>query len=185
MRIDRTFRFRGTRDYLHSASLFDDILRTRGAAAKNIDMRFHHRTTQQVSYLDTPPSPDDVVVAEWRDSAGMLHVVERDEPIREREPYDEPALADMFGIDDRHVDIPGHIGSFTRIEAIIAGFKRLLHTCRDLPGGARYAFVRVRLQYCPEDAIRIRYARDIGEFFQGDISEGETRIGQIFFGVWQ
>lgn len=185
MKLDRTFRFRGTRDYLHSASLFDDILQIRGIDAKNIDMKFHHRTIRQVSYVDTQPASSNVVVAEWKDDAGTLYVIEREEPILEREPYDEPGLADRFDIEGRDVDIPAGIGPFTRIEAIIAGFKRLLHTCRDIPEGARYAFVRVRLQHCPQHAMRIRYTRDIGEFFQGDISEQGTRVGQIFFGVWQ
>lgn len=185
MRLDRTFRFRGTRDYLHSTSLFDDIVQIRGTDIRNIDMKFHHRTDRQVSYVDTPPSSDDIVVAEWKDSSGTLYVVERDTLIREREPYDEEILADRFDIDGRDVDIPAEIGAFTRIEALVAGFKRLLNTRRNLPTRSHYAFVRIRLQHYPEGTFRIRYARDIGEFFQGDISEGENRIGQIFFGVWQ
>ncbi len=185
MTLERTFRFRGRRDYLHSTSLFDDIRELRGTDAQNIDMRFHRRTAHQVSYTDTPPSADDTVVAEWSDDAGKLYVIERDDRIREHEPYDEAALADRLDTADRHVDIPARIEPFTRIEALIAGFKRLLQECREIPPGARYAFVRVRLQHCPQHAVRIRYVRDIGEFCQGDISEQGTRIGQIFFGVWQ
>ena len=32
--------------------------------------------------------------------------------------------------------------------------------------------------------MEIRYVRDIGAFFQGDISERGKPLGQIFFGVW-
>ena len=185
MKLERTFRLRGNREYLHSASLFDDILQIRGNGARNIDMKFHRRTAHQVRYIDTRPTSNDVVVADWKDEAGALYVIEREEPILDCEPYDEPALAGMFTIEGREVLIPKQIQPFTRIEAIIAGFKRLLHECREIPQGSQYAFVRVRLRHCPEDAIRIDYARNVGAFLQGDISEHGTGIGQIFFGVWQ
>jgi hypothetical protein len=185
MKLDRTFRLRGNREYLHSTSLFDDILKLRRETAKNIDMKFHRRTTHQVRYIDTRPTSNDVVVADWRDDAGALYVIEREEPILDREPYDEPALARMFTIEGREVRIPKQIQPFTRIEAIVAGFKRLLHECRDIPSGSQYAFVRVRLRHCPEDAICIDYARNVGAFPQGDISEHGAGMGQIFFGVWQ
>jgi hypothetical protein len=185
MKLDRTFRFRGNRNYLHSTSLFDDILKVRGEMARNIDMKFHHRTNHQVSYMDTRPTSNDVVVADWRDDAGALSVIEREEPILDRELYDEPALAGKFTVEGRKVRIPKQIQPFTRIEAIIAGFKRLLNECRDIPPGSQYAFVRVRLQHCPVDAIRINYARNVGDFLQGDISEHGAGIGQIFFGVWR
>jgi len=99
MKLERTFRFRGRRDYLHSTSLFDDIRKIRGADARNIDMRFHRRTAHQVSYTDTPPSADDTVVAEWSDDAGKLYVIERDDRIHEHESYDEGALADLLVVD--------------------------------------------------------------------------------------
>jgi hypothetical protein len=185
MNLERTFHFRGNREYLHSTSLFDDILKMRGDDARNIDMTFYRRTTHQVRYVDTRPTNNDVVVANWRDDAGALYVIECDDPILERKPYDEPTLAGMFTIEGREVLIPKQIQPFTRIEAIIAGFKRLLHECRDIPSGSQYAFVRIRLRHCPEDAIRIEYARNVGAFLQGDISEHGTRMGQVFFGVWQ
>lgn len=185
MNINRTFRFRGSRTYLHSTSLFDDILKVRGGDATRIDMVFHRRTDHQVSYVDTRPANPEALVVEWRDAAGALYVVERDAPITEREPYDEAGLAGLCTVDGRTVTVPPDIQLFTPIEAIIASFKRLLHECRELPAGAQYAFVRVRLQRCPRSAMRIVYTRNVGAFLQGDISEQGTGIGQIFFGVWQ
>lgn len=181
MRLDRNFQFRGTRDYLHSTTLFNDLLRVRGEHATRIDMKFHRRTGRQVSFTDELPNGEPV--AEWSDSGGRLFIVEREERITERAPYDEDGLAAQFEIEGRIVRIPADLGAFTRIEALVAGFKRLLQSVH--PDKRRYAFVRIRLDRCPESALEIRYSRDIGAFHQGDISEAGKLMGQIFFGVWE
>lgn len=182
MKLDRDFRLRGTRDYLHSASLFDDLLQLRGKDATQLDMKFHRRTARQVSYVDELAGREPV--AEWSDSAGKLYVVERDEPIRDNEPYDEDGLAAQFQIEGRVARIPAAIGPFTRMEAVIAGFKRLLQSV--YAGVSRkYVFVRVRMSHCPDVAMEIRYAREIGAFYQGDIIAEGKLIGHIFFGEWR
>ena len=181
MKIDRTFQFRGARDYLHSASVFDDLLQVRGMHSTRIDLKFHRRTARQVSYVDE--LSDQEAVAEWSDSRGKLFVIERDECISDRVPYDEDGLAEQFEIEGRIARIPAELGPFTRMEAVIAGFKRLLQAT--YPGMQRkYVFVRVRLDRCPDTAMEIRYSRDIGAFFQGDLSASGKLVGQIFFGVW-
>ncbi|HET9819684.1 MAG TPA: hypothetical protein VFP92_11025 [Rhodanobacteraceae bacterium] len=181
MKLDRHFQFRGTRDYLHSASVFDDLLRVRGKNSTNIDLKFHRRTDRQVSYVDE--LADGEPVAEWSDSGGRLFVIEREEHISECAPYDEDGLAARFEIEGRIAKIPSAIGPFTRMEAVIAGFKRLLQSV--YPDAKRkYVFVRVRLDHCPDAALEIQYARDIGAFYQGNISKDGKLIGQIFFGVW-
>ncbi|MGH9522847.1 MAG: hypothetical protein ACRD3E_09980 [Terriglobales bacterium] len=182
MKLDRTFQFRGGRNYLHSTSVFDDLLGVRGEDVANIDLKFHRRTLQQVSYTDETVASAGLV-AEWSDNRGKLCIVERDESMTERVPYDEDALVKMIEIDGRMARIPAETPSFTRIEALVAGFKHLLQTV--YAGLERkYVFVRIRLEHCPVDTMEIHYARDIGAFFQGDISEGGKPVGQIFFGVW-
>ena len=183
MKIDREFQFRGDREYLHSAAVFDDLLKLRGADATKIDLKFHRRTVQQVTYTDNPGAAGRAV-AECSDSGGKLYIVERDEAIEERVSYDEPSLARMLEVDGRTVRIPADTPDFTRIEGLVAGFKLLLQTVH--AGVERkYVFVRIRLDRCPEGAMEIHYAREIGAFFQGDISEtGKGIVGQIFFGAW-
>lgn len=185
MKLERNFRFRETRDYLHSTSLFDDLLQVRGAGATRIDMKFHRRTSQQVSYVDTPPDPGTEPVAEWRDDAGRLYVVDRDEPIRDASPYDEPGLASMLALDDKTVELPALTPGFTRFEAMVTGFKSLLQSTRGVRG-CKYVFVRLQLKHYPYDtALSISYSRNIGSFFQGDISVQDKPLGQIFFGEWR
>lgn len=184
MHLDRSFQFRGDRRYLHSASLFDDLLKLRGPEPTDIDMTFHRETAQQVSYVDQLPTPSCQPVADWRDSQGRVLVIERDEPMRDTTPYNEAELVQMLDVDQRTVHIPAEILGFSRIEALIAGFKHLLQSV--YPEHVRkYVFVRVRLKHCPTGAVQITYARDIGGFFQGDILEDSARLGQIFFGVWE
>jgi hypothetical protein len=83
MKIDREFQFRGDRNYLHSAAVFDDLLKLRGADATKIDLKFHRRTVQQVTYTDDPEAAGRAV-AEWSDSGGKLYIVEREDGISNR-----------------------------------------------------------------------------------------------------
>lgn len=183
MSDESDFAFRGDRKYLQSATLFDDLVARRGDAARDIDLRFARRTDRQVRYLAQRPDEGESLVAEWHDEGGDVFVVEGNAPIERSEPYDEPSLVAGFRFAGRTVDVPADIGRFSRIEAIVAAFKHLLH--RVYPDVARkYVFVRIRLAKLPEGALRIVYARDIGRFFQGDIVEGDRTVGQIFFGVW-
>lgn len=183
MKLDREFQFRGDRNYLHSAAVFDDLLKLRGADARKIDLKFHRRTVQQVTYTDDAKVAGRAV-AEWSDTGGKLYIVEREDGISNRVVYDEPSLVRMLEVEDRIVRIPADTPGFTRIEALVAGFKLLLQTVHAAVD-RKYVFVRIRLDRCPEGAMEIHYARDIGAFFQGDISEtGKGIVGQIFFGTW-
>jgi hypothetical protein len=182
MKLDRTFQFRGGRNYLHSSSVINDLLGLRGQNVENIDLKFHRKTVQQISYTDEPGAAAQSV-AEWSDNFGRLFLLERSELINERAPYDENALMEFFEIEGKTIRAPEHAPGFTRTDAIIAAFKHLLQTVySDID--RRYAFVRLRLDHCPTGAFEIRYVRDIGAFFQGDIGEAGRPVGQIFFGVW-
>lgn len=181
-RLERTFQFRGDRRYLQSASLFDDLLALRGEGITDIDFRFYRKTANQVDYVDVPGAEN--VVAEWSDSQGKVFVVERQEPITDSTPYDEPALVARFVRGGNGVRIPADVAPFTRIEALVAGFKYLLQsTFPETP--RKYVFVRARLRELPEDETEVRFSRTIGDFFQGDISVKGRPMGQIFFGEWR
>jgi hypothetical protein len=181
MTCEPTFRFRGQRRYLHSTSLFDDLLQRRGAAAMPVDMKFHQRTARQVRYMEALPSSNEPV-AEWSDAAGKLYVLPREETITEIEPYDESALISMLALEGKTVSVPATTPGFSRIEAIIAGFKHLMQQAR--PTDKKYVFVRIRLDRMPQGTFKIRYARDLGAFFQGDILVDGEALGHIFFGEW-
>lgn len=184
MRIDRELTFKGSRTYLHSTTVFDDLLRLQGEPAGALDFRFDRRTDRQVRYQSDPP-PAGGQVASWHDAAGgaTIYVVEGDEPITRAVPYDEDGLASRLTFADRHVELPAHIDDYSLIEAIVAGYKALL--LRTVAPGARLAFVRLRLSRMPALPLEIHFSRRIGEFFQGDIRADGQPVGQIFFGEWR
>jgi hypothetical protein len=176
--------FRGDRNYLQSATLFDDILQWGGGRPRNIDFTFHRRTDRQVGYSSTAPQEESRLVARWRDDDKLVFVIEGDNPITSREAYDEQALVDRFSFGPDGVIVPADIGDFSLMEAIVAAFKALLHRTV-VPHKPKLVFVRVRLQSVPELPLEIRFCRRIGEFYQGEVRAGARSVGHIFFGEWR
>jgi hypothetical protein len=184
MELERDLAFKGGRSYLHSTTLFDDIVALRGPGVREIDFRFNHKTGRQVRYKSAPPTGAEVSVGIWRDNMGEFHIVERDVRITRHEPYDEEGLAATFAFDGRHVVLPADVGGHSTVEAIVAGFKALLlRTAADAT--ARLAFVRLRLRALPQLPLEIRFSRRIGEFYQGDLFQAGQPVGQVFFGEWR
>lgn len=183
MELDRDLHFRGNRDYLQSATLFDDILACLPGVAGSIDFNFNKKTNRQVRYQAAPPSDKDKLVATWRDGERTIHVVEREDAISERAPYDEESLVAKFSFTSEGVLVPSDIDGYSAIEAVVAAFKALLHrtVATHRP---KLVFVRVRLRAVPEVPLKVRFGRRIGEFYQGDILVDDTPAGQIFFGEW-
>jgi hypothetical protein len=178
--------FRGDRDYLQSATLFDDLVQWQPAPspARAIDFTFHKKTDRQVGYQDNAPADQSALVATWRENGTAVFVVEGEQPIILREPYDEPALVARFCFGEAGVDVPADIGSFTPMEAVVAAFKALLHRTV-VPSRPKLVFVRIRLRAPLSLPLRVRFDRCIGEFYQGSISSDAGDIGQIFFGEWR
>jgi hypothetical protein len=176
--------FRGDRNYLQSATLFDDLLAMEGAAPDAIDFTFHKKTDRQVGYQPVPPEDGGRLVATWRDGGTPVFVVESEQPITLREPYDEPALVARFAFDEAGVRVPADIGGFTAMEAIVAAFNALMHRTV-VPHKPKLVFVRVRLRGAPSLPLEVRFNRRIGEFYQGDILVDGRSNGQIFFGEWR
>lgn len=184
MELDRELKFKGARTYLHSTTLFDDIVALRGPGVGGIDFRFNHKTARQVRYQSAPPAEGETGVGIWRDNLGQFHIVERDAPVTGREPYDEDALAAAFAFDGQRVELPPDVGENSTIEAIVAGYKALL--LRTVAGDvARLAFVRLRLSRVPRLPLEIHFSRRIGGFYQGELRQDDQPAGQIFFGEWQ
>jgi hypothetical protein len=176
--------FRGDRNYLQSATLFDDLLAWGGGSPRNIDLTFHRKTDRQVGYETSPPADEGALVATWRDADKAIFVVESDQPITQRVGYDEQSLVDRFTFGPDGVAIPAQIGDFSVMEAIVAAFKALLHRTV-VPHKPKLVFVRVRLQAVPRLPLEVRFNRRIGEFYQGDIRADGRSVGQIFFGEWR
>ena len=184
MNLDRDLPFRGARNYLQSATLFDDILLLRGTGVTAVDFKFNKKTDRNVRYQTVPPENESALVAVWRDSKTTIFVVERDQGIAESVPYDEETLVAGFEFRAAGVELPRPMEGYTTMESIVAGFKALLHRTVVIHK-PKVVFVRTRLSHLPDFPVEVRYSRRIGEFYQGDIyASGET-VGQIFFGEWK
>jgi hypothetical protein len=184
MNLERNLPFKGGRTYLHSTTVFDDLLQLKGGVAGGLDFKFDRRTDRQVRYQSERPANAATIVASWSDASGTTYVVERDAPITQTAAYDEDGLASGFDIGERQVAIPSQVGGHSLIEAIVAGYKALLK--QTVAGSdAKLAFVRLRLSEWPTLPLDIHFTRRIGEFYQGDIRCGGRSVGQIFFGEWR
>jgi hypothetical protein len=184
MRLEPDFAFRGSRDYLHSTTVMNELQRLRGGAPGGFDFRFDRRTDRQVRFQDEAPAEGEVLVGTWRDAAGSVHIVERDARIERAEPYDEDGLAGRLRFDGNMVDLPAELPGYTPVEAIVAAFKALLR--RGPAGaGAKVAFVRLACNAEPVLPMRIVFSRRLGDFFQGDIEASGEPLGRIHFGEWR
>lgn len=175
--------FKGSRDYLHSTTVFDCLLGEVGPDPKKIDFRFNLRTGRVCVLTTVKPPEEKPPVAIYTDARQTLYVVETGEAIQERVPYDEDGLGARFRLEGRTIHVPAGIGGHSFIECVVAAYKRLLIS---LVGKHRYAFVRMTLDQVPRGAFRVEYARQLsGGFYQGTIAENDKAVGRIFFGRWQ
>jgi hypothetical protein len=175
------FVFKGERDYLHSASLFDYILAQLETVPTRIDFRFSRRTAQRCRLITQRPH-NDSLVASYEDAGNRLYAVETGQAITDRVLYDEDAIAAHFTLDGNAVLVATACG-YSFIECAVAGYKRLLIS---LYGKKRFAFVRVVLARIPEGPFKISFARELGgNFYEGKISEDGVGIGGIFYGTWR
>lgn len=183
MNRDRDLHFRGGRDYLQSATLFDDLAECLPADAGGVDFSFKKKTDRQVRYQSDAPTDESTLVATWRDERRAVYVVEREDAISDRREYDEASLVARFSFRPDGVFVPDDIEGYSVMEAAVAAFKALLHrtVATHKP---KVVFVRVRLRSMPKLPLEVRFSRRIGEFYQGDIIAGGQPVGQIFFGEW-
>jgi hypothetical protein len=184
MELDPDFAFRGSRNYLHSTTVMNELLRLHDGAPGGFDFRFDRRSDHQVRFQDHAPAEGEVVVGTWRDATGTVHIVERDARIERAEPYDEDGLASRLEFNGNVVDLPAELPGYTPLEAIVAAFKVLL---RRGPAGsdAKMAFVRLACNATPTLPLRITFSRRLGDFFQGDIEAAGKPLGRIHFGEWR
>lgn len=176
------FEFRGSRDYLHSTTVFDWIA-TFGDPT-GIDFTFHHLTGNQcfpVKAVDY--RKDQNLVARFKCVEFDLCLVEGIEPIQSSYPCNEADICSMstYSGDAVSFQFPMSNGA-TFLECIVANYKKLLMSTSEGKKG-KLLFARLRLNYVPKvGRISVQHRRVIGAFFEAQIKVGEEMIGSLYFG---
>jgi len=187
--------FRAHRDYLHSTTLFKEMLAGAEAAGLvpegPIELRVRRLMRRQPE-LHYSPSPiaafeDAPAVFSLQASGVVWHgaVVERELPIIAREPYDETPIVSRAVIESTSVRVGGPTGMHP-IE-IVTSLTLLLHQRLFKIGDDRkWYLARLELmrplQASDGDNTRIGLVRRFGTTLtRSSIAVGEERIGQIEF----
>ncbi len=142
--------FKGDRNYLHGTDIHDavrDAVRNRWGEAEAVDLSFHRLARHALRLRDEAPAQEAMAVCRCRAGGGarQLWVVETEEPVQGRRPYDEEAVVAPMQVDhDRRVAVLDGDRARTDIETWVAMTKRLHQLALpDLRG--RWLFVRARL----------------------------------------
>ena len=179
------FKFRGRRNYLHSTTVLNWILKDSGASGVDMDFHFNARTDRQVFFLDHAPQAGGKVIGKYTDISMKLYLVESAQGIVGAEPYAEDEIGRHCQLSGEVIAVPCRLPGFTDVECVVAGYKFLLDGMfPDLKG--RFAFARLQWKSRPDDMLDIRFRRRIsGQLYEGTLlRSGETQ-GAIVFGEWQ
>jgi hypothetical protein len=180
-----TFRFRGSRDYLHSSTIFDHLLSSDPAPQK-IDFTFHKLTNRQCEIEpESDPNRATALAATYLSAGAQHYLYEAAAPIELRYPCNEGAIARQLVVrgETAQFDMPPVEGA-SYIESIVGAYKTLL-----IEGPERCTrkllFARVLLEYVPTDGVcSVAHRRKIGEdFFEGSLTHRGVTMGRLFFGA--
>lgn len=184
MNTKNYYYFKGERTYIQSGNIFDDILaKSLTVSPTHIDFKLS-RITKKMWYLVTDKNlfSADSIIGQYKDDTTELFILESDQDVSERQPYDEDGLIRDLGIDTNKAKVPDGLIGFSFIEKANAAFKTLLKQSVCPEKRIHYVFVRLTLDHIPADGFTIRYRRTIAEkFYEGEIIEFEVVIGNIYF----
>lgn len=177
------FVFRGQREYLHGASIFDFIVTefaVKQGAPAQIDFIFIHKTTHYCR-VESTKRGNAGLVASYADENGQYFLYETNEPITERVAYSEPVEGEHFVIEAKRVFIGTADNTF--IELAVAAYKGLLTALFPETKG-KHILSRIQLELIPTSSFEIHYKRKIAKrFYEGEICIDGDPVGLIYFGV--
>lgn len=179
------FRFRGRRNYLHSTTVLNWILAHTPATGRDMDFRFSAKTGHQVQIAGDTPAAGATVVGKYTDESVKFYVTESERLITAADAYDEDAICSRCRVTGSGIDVPADLAGFTVVEAVVAGYKRLMEELLPDRKG-RFAFARLQWHAVPRGALRIEHRRTVsGQMYEGALVRDGIAAGRIIFGEWQ
>lgn len=160
---------RGSRDYVHSTDLYEEIVAGVTAAGLSfeapIDLRIRAKIINRPRYeiMRAGSAIGEAAAICAFTSAGqeyMAVVTETEEPVTARKPYDEGPVARLSTIEDRTARLDGKTG-LRPIEAVTALAVHLHKTALPPPYGQRWMLGQLSIRRALADTETRRMALDI------------------------
>ncbi len=190
--------YRGVRPYVHSTTLYTELMAAAGALGLAldgaIDMRFKQAITSAVEmHFDGEVESPEANVAPIRFAVGdgdrtvFGRIIGTGEPVTSRKPYDESGIWNSARIDERAVSLSGGAG-YAPIEVVTSLCALLHNTIFKPPVGRRWLLARLSLHrpLRPTDATEMKIAitHVIGRTMtRSSIIAAEGGIGTLDFMV--
>jgi len=190
--------YRGARSYVHSTTLYTELMAAAGALGLALDglveMRFKQAITTMVEIhfdglvesLEASAAPARFAIGEG-DRIVFGRIVGTGKPVFDRKPYDESGIWDVAKIDGRSVSLSTGAG-YAPIQVVTSLCALLHNTILKPPDGRRWLLARLSLHrpLRPTDVAgtKIAITHEIGRTMtRSSISVSEGVIGSMDFMV--
>lgn len=177
------FSFRGTRQYLHSTTLFNYLVKL-DPEPENVDFVMNKETNSQCRVVSEREEDNDAALVATYKSKGMTsYIYETLEKISSRSTCNEQEILSFIEISGKRASCPLPIPGATFIEVLVAAYKALVSS---LPfyEGQKLVFARLSVDRLPKDSdLVVEHRRNLGNrFFEASILLEDQSIGKLIFG---
>jgi hypothetical protein len=183
MRSNTDFSFRGARNYLHSTTVFDYLLKLY-PDPKNVDLIIHKATSLQCRIVNQREENNDAsLVASYKSHNIISYLYEIPDKISSRYACNEREILSCITISGTRAFCPGAIPNATFIEVIVAAYKALVSSLPSY-GNQKLVFARIIVEYLPQNQdFIVEHTRSLGnKFFEASILLENHKIGKLIFG---
>lgn len=187
MNVLLKFRFKGARNYIQGGDIFDVVEKALAGEGRHvIEMTFRHFSSHQLVLVPSDPGASAMTEGLALNHDGTrtpFWLVETDDPVTERYPFDEDAITRDARIDGRSILSAG-VAQFSVIEQVIALTKALNYKrAPDVDG--KWVFAQLRLAEPLPDAAKSYLIEQktllANRFSAQDIILDGKRYGEIRF----
>ena len=183
MNSQTNFSFRGTRNYLHSTTLFNYLIKL-DSESENIDFIMHKETNCQCRVVTEREEDNEATLVATYKSKGMTsYSYETLEKISARSPCNEPKILPFITLSATRACCPLLIPEATFIEIVVAAYKALVSSL-PLYENQKLVFARLILDHLPKNqGFVVEHRRSLGNnFFEANILLENQSIGKLIFG---
>jgi len=197
--ISANFKFKGDRNYIHGTDMYNHTLKQLVKAhefntSNRVRFSIHSIASRQCQLILGEPGesfskPNNLIadlVIETPEGPIAAMVVETDQPVTERYPYDEAKIESLCEITDQQIEIKGNSG-YTPIEVAVAMNKQLHNHLLPHKDG-KWFFTRIDL----DRLLKKEHSENLTIVFKHNFNNRLTKsellfrgesIGNIFFSL--